>query len=181
MVIIVRVRRVAKETLNLLMVPKKRDSFLANRCPGWLPLIKYRMNKRIIITLMTLLTLGGIAFGDIQSPPGHHYNFSRKLSRGVGNLIYGWTEPLTVWKRSNRSDGYIAAFSDALIDGPKRILVRTGYGIYEVATFPLPTWKLTYRPPYYRKEKIDPWWGYTEFPPEIGFLTEVDYSRSQSW
>ncbi|HYF33930.1 MAG TPA: exosortase system-associated protein, TIGR04073 family [Prosthecobacter sp.] len=139
------------------------------------------MKKRLVLTLTTLLALGSIAFGDIQSPPGHHYNWSRKLSRGVGNLLYGWTEPLDIYRRTLRSEGGVAAFSDILIEGPKRMIVRAGYGIYEVATFPLPTYKLTYRPPYYRKENIDPWWGYKDFPPEIGFLGGVDYSRNQGW
>lgn len=139
------------------------------------------MKKRLALTLLTLFTLGGIAFGDIQSPPGHHYNWSRKLSRGTGNILYGWTEPFTVYQRTLRSDGAIAASSDFFIEGAKRVLVRLGYGIYEVATFPVPSHKLTYRPPYYRKEKMDPWWGYTEFAPEIGFISQVDYSRTQGW
>ena len=139
------------------------------------------MKKRLAITLMTLLTLGSSAFGDIQSPPGHHYNWSRKLSRGFSNIVYGWSEPLDVYRRTLRSEGGVAAWSDFFVEGPKRILVRAGYGVYEVATFPLPTYKLTYRPPYYRKENIDPWWGYKDFPPEIGFLAAPDYSRTQGW
>lgn len=139
------------------------------------------MKKRIALIITTFTALGSLAFGDIQSPPGHHYNWSRKLSRGVGNLLYGWTEPFTVWQRSNESDGANAAASDFLIEGPKRTLVRIAYGAYEVATFPLPTWKLTYRPPYYRKEQIDPWWGYTQFSPELGFTSAANYSRGQNW
>jgi putative exosortase-associated protein (TIGR04073 family) len=139
------------------------------------------MKKRISLILMTFIALGSIAFGDIQSPPGHHYNWSRKLSRGVGNILYGWTEPFTVWQRTNRTDGGNAAAADFLVEGPKRTLVRLGYGIYEVVTFPLPTYKLTYRPPYYRKEQIDPWWGYTQFSPQLGFLSETDYTRTQGW
>ena len=139
------------------------------------------MKKRLAITLMTWLTLGSSAFGDIQSPPGHHYNWSRKLSRGVGNILYGWTEPFNVWQRTNETDGAHAAFADFFVEGIKRTAVRAGYGVYEIATFPLPTYKLTYRPPYYRKPQIDPWWGYTEFSPQIGFISQADYSRNQGW
>ena len=139
------------------------------------------MKKRFALLLMTAMTLCGLAFADIQSPPGHHYNWSRKFSRGLGNILYGWLEPVNVYNKTLHSEGATAAFSDMLIESPKRILVRLGYGIYEVATFPFPTFKLTYRPPYYRKENIDPWWGYSDFAPELGFISQVDYSRTQSW
>jgi putative exosortase-associated protein (TIGR04073 family) len=139
------------------------------------------MKKRLALTLLSLLTLGGVAMADIQSPPGHHYNWSRKLSRGLGNVLYGWTEPFDVYRRTLRSEGGTAAWSDVFVEGSKRFLVRLGYGSYEIATFPLPTFKLTYRPPYYRKENIDPWWGYTDFPAELGFRSEAAYSRTQPW
>jgi putative exosortase-associated protein (TIGR04073 family) len=139
------------------------------------------MKKRLAFTLLTLLTLGGVAFGDIQTPPGHHYNWSRKLSRGIGNVLLGWTEPFDVYQRTLRSEGGTAAFCDFLVEGTKRIVVRAGYGAYEIATFPTPSYKLTYRPPYYRKENVDPWWGYKDFSPQIGFLGQVDYSRTQGW
>ena len=139
------------------------------------------MKKYLALILLTLVSLSSIALADIQSPPGHHYNWSRKLSRGFGNLAYGWTEPFNVWTRTNRSDGAHAAAADFFVEGSKRILVRLGYGAYEVLTFPLPTYKLTYRPPYYRKENLDPWWGYTEFSPQLGFISQANYSRTQGW
>jgi putative exosortase-associated protein (TIGR04073 family) len=139
------------------------------------------MKKRLALTLLSLLTLGGVAMADIQSPPGHHYNWSRKLSRGLGNVLYGWVEPFDVFRRTLDSEGGTAAYSDFFVEGPKRTFVRLGYGAYEIITFPLPTFKLTYRPPYYRKENIDPWWGYTDFPPQLGFRSEVHYSRTQPW
>lgn len=139
------------------------------------------MKNRIALTILASLTLCGLAFADIQSPPGHHYNWSRKLSRGVGNILYGWTEPFNVWNRVNQSEGAHAAASDFLVEGLKRTAVRLGYGLYEVATFPQPTWKCTYRPPYYKKEVLDPWWGYTEFSPQVGFVSQLDYTRGQGW
>lgn len=139
------------------------------------------MKNRFALILLAAVSLSSVAFADIQSPPGHHYNWSRKLSRGIGNLLYGIAEPVNVWQKTNSSDGAVAAFSDVFVEGPKRMIVRAGYGVYEVATFPVPSWKLTYRPPYYKKEKIDPWWGYTEFAPQPGALSEVSYSRTQGW
>jgi putative exosortase-associated protein (TIGR04073 family) len=139
------------------------------------------MKNRYLLLAIALLTVSTVAMGDIHSPPGHHFQWSRKLSRGVGNLLFGWLEYPTVWRKSNSSDGSVAAASDFLVEGTRRTLARAVYGIYEVSTFPVPSWKCTYRPPYGTKENIDSWWGYTEFPPQLGFRSEVPYSRSQGW
>lgn len=138
------------------------------------------MKNRLLILAITALTLSSTAFGDIQSPPGHHFTWSRKLSRGFGNILFGLQEFPAAWSRTNKSDGGVAAASDFMIEGTKRWLVRLGYGLYETATFPVPSWKCTYRPPYAHKESLDTWWGYTEFPPQLGFRSELPYTRSQS-
>lgn len=139
------------------------------------------MKKRFLLLAVTALALSSTAFGDIQSPPGHHYNWSRKLSRGVGNILFGWFEYPSVWSKTNQSDGYVAAASDFLVEGTRRTVARLCYGIYETATFPVASWKRTYRPPYYHQAAVDTWWGYTEFPPQIGALSQSPNSRSQSW
>ena len=139
------------------------------------------MKNRFLFLAITLCALSSVAFGDIQSPPGHHFTWSRKLSRGIGNVIFGWLEYPAVWTRTNQTDGSVAATTDFFVEGTKRTLVRAGYGLYEIVTFPVPSWKRTYRPPYHHKENVDGWWGYTEFAPEVGFRSEIPYSRSQSW
>ncbi len=57
-----------------------------------------------------------------------------------------------------------------------RSFARLGYGVYETALFPFPTYKGSYRPPY--KSDI-PWihCGYSEFPPELGFESRYNYVR----
>lgn len=139
------------------------------------------MKNRFLLLAVTALALSSTAFGDIQSPPGHHFTWSRKLSRGLGNLMFGWLEYPTTYRRSSASDGPIAGVSDFFVEGTKRTLVRAAYGFYETITFPVPSWKMTYRPPYHHKEVLDNWWGYTEFPPELGYRSEVPYSTSQGW
>jgi putative exosortase-associated protein (TIGR04073 family) len=139
------------------------------------------MKNRFLLIALSLLTVSSIAYGDIQSPPGHHYTWSRKLSRGVGNILFGWFEYPTVWRRTNDQEGTTAAASDMIVEGTKRTLVRAGFGLYEIATFMVPSWKRTYRPPYQHKENVDGWWGYTEFAPQIGFRSEVPYSTTQGW
>lgn len=146
-----------------------------------LMLSKRMKNRLLLLALSAALVVSSTAFGDINSPPGHHFKWSRKLSRGVGNILFGWMEYPAVWSKTNKSEGSVAAASDFLIEGTRRTLSRAVYGIYETATFPVASWKLTYRPPYGIKESQDTWWGYTEFAPQLGFRTEMPYSRTQGW
>jgi putative exosortase-associated protein (TIGR04073 family) len=90
-------------------------------------------------------------------------------------------EYLNRWRYTYKESGAPAAASDMLVEGTKRTIVRMFYGVYEVATFPFPSWKLTYRPPYYRKEYVDNWWGYTEFTQDLGSMTQSTYARTQRW
>ena len=139
------------------------------------------MKNRFILLALAALSIAGSAIADIQSPPGHRFNWSRKLSRSFGNVAFAFMEVPTRWRYTYENEGPLAAFSDAVIEGPKRAFVRTLYGVYEFVTFPFPSWKLTYRPPYYRKEYVDNWWGYTEFNQDVGQLTQTTYSRTQGW
>ncbi len=140
-----------------------------------------RMKNRLLLTILAALSLIGPAMADIQSPPGHHFNWSRKLSRGIGGAVFSPLEYISAYNRTLQQDGAVAAVSDFFVEGTKRMVVRIGYGLYETATFPFPSWKLTYRPPFYRKEYVDSWWGYSEFPHNIGALSQTNYSRSQKW
>lgn len=149
---------------------------------GILLIITKRMkNRHLLLLALSVLVVSSTALGDINSPPGHHFKWSRKLSRGVGNILFGFLEYPAAWRKTNASDGAIAAASDFLIEGTRRTISRAVYGIYETATFPVASHKLTYRPPYGIKENIDTWWGYTQFAPEFGARSEVPYSRSQGW
>ena len=139
------------------------------------------MKKIILLVLTGMIGMGSLAIADIQSPPGHQFGWSRKLSRALANLAYGSTEFLVTWQRSNRLNGANAAAADMVVEGSKRTIVRAGYGLFELVTFPLPAYKMTYRPPYYKKERIDPWYGYEEFPPQVGITSQAGYSRVQGW
>lgn len=139
------------------------------------------MNKRTLLLLAGALTMGSLAFGDIQSPPGGHWNWSRKLSRSLANLAYGTTEIPITWKKVERADGVNAAFTSAIVDGTVRSVVRVGYGLFELVTFPFPAYKGGYRPPYYKKDNMDHWHGYEEFPPQVGFMSQTRYCRTASY
>ena len=59
------------------------------------------MKKFIALTLAATFAIGTMALADIQSPPGHQFGWSRKLSRALANLAYGGTELLAVCGRKD--------------------------------------------------------------------------------
>ena len=135
------------------------------------------MKHRTTLLLLAAFVIGSLAMADIQSPPGSHWGWSRKLSRAIANLAYGVTEVPVTWVKTNRTEGSSAAWSTMVVDGTKRSLVRVGYGLFELVTFPFPCYKGTYKPPYYSHEKYDPHYGYDEFPPQFGHTSQATYSR----
>jgi len=131
---------------------------------------------KFVGSLLALAVTASIALADIQQPPASDYGPTRKLGRGLGNIAYGPTEILDSIFAVNYAEGNSAAWSYGLVRGVGRTFARLGYGVYEVATFPFPTVRGSYRPPY--RSDI-PWInsGYQEFPPELGFDTRYSYVR----
>jgi putative exosortase-associated protein (TIGR04073 family) len=121
--------------------------------------------KKIPLTLLLMLAVGTTAvFADIQAPPQSDQGPTRKLGRGLGNMLYGSTEIFESMSDVNYAQGNNAAFSYGLVRGLGRTLARLGYGVFETVTFPFPTNHGTYKPPYNNNIQ----WlnsGYSEFPP----------------
>ena len=132
--------------------------------------------KALLCSLLTIM-LATAAFADIQAPPASDYGPTRKLGRGLGNIAYGITEIPFQVGAINDLEGNASALSYGVVRGTGRMLARLGFGLYEVALFPLPMHKGTYYPPY---QSDIPWIhsGFSEFPPELGFETRYDYVRS---
>ena len=132
--------------------------------------------KALLCSLLTIM-LATAAFADIQAPPASDYGPTRKLGRGLGNIAYGITEIPFQIGAINDLEGNASALSYGVVRGTGRMLARFGFGLYEVALFPLPMHKGTYYPPY---QSDIPWIhsGFSEFPPELGFETRYDYVRS---
>lgn len=141
------------------------------------------MKKLPLLFIALLLSGTAVSLADIQAPPQSDQGPTRKLGRGIGNMLYGSTEIFDSMSDVNYAEGNSAAFSYGLVRGLGRTFARLGYGLFETVTFPFPTDHGKYTPPY--KNNIQ--WlnsGYSEFPPEVGFETKYDYSRqytSQSW
>ncbi|HEY5743905.1 MAG TPA: exosortase system-associated protein, TIGR04073 family [Terrimicrobiaceae bacterium] len=127
-------------------------------------------------SLLVAATVATSALADIQQPPASEYGPTRKLGRGVGNVLFGYTELLDSMAAVNYADGNSASWSYGIVRGVGRSFARLGYGVYDIVTFPFPTVKGSYRPPY--RSDI-PWIhsGYQEFPPELGFETRYNYVR----
>ena len=61
-----------------------------------------------------------------------------KLGRGVANALTGWVEiPKNIYDTSVK-DNALAGATLGLAKGAGMTIVRTGAGIYEIATFPFP-------------------------------------------
>ncbi len=134
---------------------------------------------KVLLSLAVLVTLSTAALADIQDPPGNDWGPTRKISRGIANIMFCFNEVPHTIATINEREGNEAAASYGVVKAFGRMFFRFGAGIYDVTTWPIPTKKGTYRPPY--RSNI-PWIhsGYTEFPPELGFETKHRYVREST-
>jgi putative exosortase-associated protein (TIGR04073 family) len=132
------------------------------------------MKKFVLITL--LIGFASFSYADIQAPPGARQEPGRKISRAFANIVYGLTEIPNTWNRQLAMGDSSSAFAQTVFRGTFRGVCRIGYGAYELITFPLPTYKGSYRAPYNNLE-YDPNHGFSEFPPEVGFKSASSYGR----
>lgn len=130
-----------------------------------------------LLSLALLSLLATTAFADIQDPPINDQGPTRKLSRGIANILFGVGELVQQPTLMNEREGNNAAFSYGIVRGVGRFASRLGFGVYDVLTFPFPTTRGSYKQPY--KSNV-PWinGGMDEFPPELGWETRYHYVRA---
>lgn len=153
--------------------------------PAGVPTLGLAMKKLLGASLAIALSsvvVTSVALADIHEPPKTKYTKTRKLARGVSNIVYGWSEiPTTMYrwgeKHTEQSTGIWFA---GLFQGTQRAGARLMYGFYEVWNWQKPLYKDTYKAPYPDINYL-PWRGYEEFPPQIGELTTVGYVRGRTW
>lgn len=127
-------------------------------------------------SLLALLLMLGTAFADIQDPPSNDYGPTRKLGRGLSNLLFAHAEIFVTVTTVNTNEGNAAAAGYGVVRGVGRSAVRRLAGLLEILTFPAPAWRQSYYPllpsdiPYIHA-------GYTEFPPELGNESKYPYVR----
>jgi putative exosortase-associated protein (TIGR04073 family) len=132
---------------------------------------------------MKTLLIAALVFGfashalaDIQDPPSNDYGPTRKLGRGISNVVFGIAElPVTI-ARINEHEGNSAAAGYGVVRGLGRSYLRFHAGLFEIFSFPFPVNRGTYYPilpshiPYIHA-------GYEEFPPELGNESKYPYVR----
>jgi putative exosortase-associated protein (TIGR04073 family) len=140
------------------------------------------MKKLLIVIFCAGITALALeAYADIQAPPKGQYTNVRKLSRGLANILYSWTElPNSIVQLDERQEQAVEVSVFGIVNGLERTGVRLAYGLYEVVNFNRPIYKDSFRPPYTNK-RYDPVAGYKEFPGQIGFLSTVDNVREGSY
>ncbi len=137
--------------------------------------------KKVFATIL-LVAVASIAIGDIHEPPKYKYTKNRKLARGFANIIYGWHEvPATMHRMGElHTEQSIGIWVGGFFKGFQRSGARLKYGIYEIINWQRPLYKDSFRPPY-ADINYKPTHGYEEFPPQIGNLSTVGYTRQTTW
>ncbi|PZR74355.1 MAG: exosortase system-associated protein, TIGR04073 family [Chthoniobacterales bacterium] len=129
-----------------------------------------------LLAAAVVLGFASYAFADIQDPPSNDYGPTRKLGRGISNVVFGIAElPVTI-ARVNEREGNSAAGGYGVVRGLGRSYMRFHAGLFEIFSFPFPVNRGTYYPilpphiPYIHA-------GYEEFPPELGNESKYPYVR----
>jgi len=136
----------------------------------------------VLFTLVAVVASPALIYADIHEPPKAKYTKTRKLGRGISNIVYGWHEiPATMYRWGElHTEQSTGIFTAGFLQGVQRAGARLKFGIYEVVNWQRPLYKDSFRP---AMPSIDylPRHGYEEFPPQIGFLSTVGYNRGRSW
>ena len=140
------------------------------------------MRRILAATVLLAFTFTSDIFADIHEPPKTKYTKTRKLGRGVANIVYGWTEiPMTMHRwGALHTEQVSGIYTAGLFQGVQRAGARLKYGFYEVINFQRPLYKDSYRPAMPSINYL-PIRGYEEFPPQIGYLTTTGYTRGRTW
>ncbi len=131
---------------------------------------------RILLALTLAFGLSSFSRADIHDPPSNDYGPTRKLGRGVSNLLFGVAELPTTVAKINQDEGNSAAAGYGVVRGVGRSVLRIQAGVFEILTFPFPVVRGTYYPVL----ESDTHWihsGYKEFPPELGNESKYPYVR----
>src|SRR3954449_8156883 len=91
--------------------------------------------------LIASLVLGFVAssYADIQDPPANEHGPTRKLGRGISNVVFGIAELPVQIARVNEREGNSAALSYGVVRGIGRTYMRFHAGLWEMLSFPFAT------------------------------------------
>ena len=101
---------------------------------------------KTLLAAALVLGFATSSFADIQDPPSKDYGPTRKLGRGISNLVFGIAElPVTIAKINER-EGNSAAAGYGVVRGLGRSYMRFHAGLFEIFSFPFPVNRGTYYP-----------------------------------
>jgi putative exosortase-associated protein (TIGR04073 family) len=132
------------------------------------------MKKILVVALIA--GFAGNLLADIQDPPSNDYGPTRKLGRGISNLLFAPAEVIVTVATINTHEGNSAAAGYGVVRGMGRMHARHLTGLLDILTFPFPVWRQSYYPmlppevPYIHA-------GYSEFPPELGNESKYPWVR----
>jgi putative exosortase-associated protein (TIGR04073 family) len=129
-----------------------------------------------LLAVALVFGFASTSFADIQDPPGNAYGPTRKLGRGLANVVFGVAELPVQIARVNEHEGNSAALSYGVVRGLGRTCMRFHAGLWEMFSFPFPVNHGTYHPilPGHIRHIHG---GYEEFPPELGNESKYPYVR----
>src|SRR6185437_4223030 len=131
---------------------------------------------KTLLTTAFVLGLAAHALADIQDPPSNNYGPTRKLGRGLSNLVFGIAELPATIAQVNEREGNSAAAGYGVVRGLGRSGLRIGSGLFEVITFPFPNTARSYYPVLPSNfSRIHA--SYQEFPPELGNESKYPHVR----
>ena len=116
------------------------------------------------------------SLADIQDPPSNDHGPTRKLGRGIANVMWGWSEIYPTVATVNTKEGNSAAAGYGVMRGVGRGFARFGVGLYETFLFPFPLNHGTYMPVLPSDIRYIHT-GYSEFPTELGNESKYNYIR----
>jgi putative exosortase-associated protein (TIGR04073 family) len=129
-----------------------------------------------LLAAALVLGFSATVFADIQDPPAREYGPTRKLGRGLSNVLFGISELPVQIGRVNSREGNAAALSYGVVRGISRSYWRIHTGLWEMFSFPFPRNQGTYYP-ILPSHLHDIHGGYEEFPPELGNESKYPYTR----
>ena len=124
-----------------------------------------------------VLGFAATSFADIQDPPGNDYGPTRKLGRGISNVVFGVAELPVQIARVNDREGNSAALGYGVVRGVGRSAMRIGAGLWEMFSFPFPVNRAGNYHPVLPSHYRYIHGGYEEFPPELGNESKYPYVR----
>ncbi len=110
------------------------------------------LNSPVVARVMITAALWGVCASPARAQDPIH-----KMGRGLTNVLTGWIELPKQVHLGSQQDRPLAGLSWGLVKGLGMTVLRSGLGVYEAVTFPIPYPK-EFASPYERMELPDYAW-----------------------